>query len=363
MIAIALTFPAGRYHATPWGRHVNEGAVEWPPSPWRLLRSLVAVWKRTLSDEPQERVEPILRALAAPPRFALPPASTGHTRHYMPWDKKGPGDRTKIFDAFVALAPDSELVACWPDADLEPSQRELLRRLLANLNFLGRAESWCEARLLDDAAARDFGSSVNCAALVDGESAAANDELVRTLCPGDAAFANDSFFTNKVKNRSKTSVTERVRTVDYDPDWHIAAETLWLHEQKWSDPPGSQWVTYARPRNCFEILHRAQSRRRPSTINIARFAIDSSVLPLVTDTLPLAEAARRALMSLHGKAASRNGEMGKSSQAKTRPAPPPRDTSTPTTSPQMRTATVDWTTSRSMPRQASTSMSNAPSSA
>lgn len=52
MIAISLTFPAGRYHATPWDRHVNEGAVEWPPSPWRLLRSLVAVWKRTLPDAP-----------------------------------------------------------------------------------------------------------------------------------------------------------------------------------------------------------------------------------------------------------------------------------------------------------------------
>ena len=27
--AISLSFPWGRYHATPWGRHVNEAAVEW----------------------------------------------------------------------------------------------------------------------------------------------------------------------------------------------------------------------------------------------------------------------------------------------------------------------------------------------
>ena len=38
-ITIKLTFPGGRYHATPWGRHVNEGVPEWPPSPWRLLRA------------------------------------------------------------------------------------------------------------------------------------------------------------------------------------------------------------------------------------------------------------------------------------------------------------------------------------
>ena len=44
MPIIKLNFPAGRMHATPWGRHVNEGAVEWPPSPWRILRALVATW-------------------------------------------------------------------------------------------------------------------------------------------------------------------------------------------------------------------------------------------------------------------------------------------------------------------------------
>ena len=42
MPTIILHFPAGRYHATPWGNHVNEGIIEWPPSPWRLLRALLA---------------------------------------------------------------------------------------------------------------------------------------------------------------------------------------------------------------------------------------------------------------------------------------------------------------------------------
>ncbi|MDQ3151354.1 MAG: type I-U CRISPR-associated protein Cas5/Cas6, partial [Actinomycetota bacterium] len=42
---LVLTFPRGRYRATPWGRHVNEGAVELPPSPWRLLRALYATWR------------------------------------------------------------------------------------------------------------------------------------------------------------------------------------------------------------------------------------------------------------------------------------------------------------------------------
>ena len=42
MPTLQLRFPGGRYHATPWGHHVNEGLIEWPPSPWRLLRALIA---------------------------------------------------------------------------------------------------------------------------------------------------------------------------------------------------------------------------------------------------------------------------------------------------------------------------------
>src|SRR5437764_6280319 len=98
-VTLKLTFLAGRYHATPWGRHVNEASPEWPPSPWRLLRALVATWKRKLDREfTVTDVEPVLRSVAAPPQFALPPASLGHSRHFMPWFKKGPDDRTMIFD-------------------------------------------------------------------------------------------------------------------------------------------------------------------------------------------------------------------------------------------------------------------------
>ena len=148
MIALSLKFLAGRYHATPWGRHVNEGAVEWPPSPWRILRTLVAVWKRTLPELPNEAVEPILRLLAAPPEFILPHATTGHTRHFMPWEK---GARTLVFDTFVALSRTSPLMIQWPTASLGDDQRRVLARILDNLNTFGRSESWCEAALTDGA--------------------------------------------------------------------------------------------------------------------------------------------------------------------------------------------------------------------
>ncbi|MGH7719848.1 MAG: type I-G CRISPR-associated protein Csb2 [Gemmatimonadaceae bacterium] len=305
MIAIALRFPAGRYHATPWGRHVNEGVPEWPPSPWRLLRSLVAMWKRTLPDLLQDGVEPILRALGEPPLFVLPPASTGHTRHFMPWDKNWPrkmvDDRTLVFDTFVAVDRTVEVTVLWPHASFDSGQCATLARILANLNFVGRAESWCEGRLLDDVEAGLRVADVNCAPanghVPDGL------EIVRVLCADpEQAFQNGSFFATARKGRGKRAVGSVKRTVEYNPDWHLCAETLWLHDQKWSDPPGSRWVSYARRSHCFKIEpHRPAHPSARLKMQVARFALDSAVLPLVTDTLPVAETARWALMSHYGR--------------------------------------------------------------
>lgn len=312
MIAISFKFLAGRYHATPWGRHVNEGAVEWPPSPWRILRALVATWKRTLPDLPQERAEPIFRALAEPPEFLLPPASTGHTRHFMPWFKKGPDDRTLVFDTFVAISREAPLRVRWWNASFNNVQREALICLLRNLNTLGRSESWCEAELEDGTGNLDFRV---CRPLQGGVPA--GQEIVRLLCPDPAtAFAEEHVVavTKKTRGRGKNRETVEERFTIYDPAWNLCMETLQLHRERWSDPPGSRWVRYARPRDCFKIETKAHSRPtvdRPR-MQVVHYALDSTVLPLVTETLPVAEAARRALMGIHGQMTEKNGVRGRS---------------------------------------------------
>ncbi|MBX9811043.1 MAG: type I-U CRISPR-associated protein Cas5/Cas6, partial [Burkholderiales bacterium] len=106
MLSLAFTFPAGRYHATPWDRHVNEGAVAWPPEPWRLLRALIATWHHKVKHTGRHRESTLLdliEALAQElPHYTLPAASHSHTRHYMPQWK--PGDTSLVFDAFTAVA-------------------------------------------------------------------------------------------------------------------------------------------------------------------------------------------------------------------------------------------------------------------
>src|SRR3984885_5507794 len=98
MPTLKLRFPSGRYHATPWGHHVNEGLAEWPPSPWRLLRAFIATGYSKLhwAQVPDVARSLIDRPAGALPSYALPAASLAHSRHYMP----APVKTTLVFDTW-----------------------------------------------------------------------------------------------------------------------------------------------------------------------------------------------------------------------------------------------------------------------
>lgn len=282
-VVLKLLFPAGQYHATPWGRHVNEGVPEWPPSPWRLLRSLVAVWKRTCPDLTEEQVRRVLVALAEkPPGFRLPPSRVAHTRHYMPWEKKGPESRVLVFDTFVVVGRNDPMYVGWPDADLAPDDRATLARLLANLTTLGRAEGWVHAELSEGAVdysciPTDFG------------------DTVPVLCPDPAtAFGSEHYPTFDAKKRKK-GIAAHERLFDC-PSWHLCLDTETIQAERWATVPGSRWVSYSRPGQTASPPRRAAPKERPRPV-VARFLLDAAVLPLVRDTLPVAEAFRASVMS------------------------------------------------------------------
>ena len=149
MLRLAFTFPAGRYHATPWGRHVNEGAVEWPPSPWRIARALLATgfgrlgWK----EVPPDVVSLLERLASTAPDYLLPPATGAHTRHYMPVFKGSPD---KVIDAFAYVGRDASAVLGVEWAiDLSDAELDAVKTLASRLTYLGRAESWADAAVVD----------------------------------------------------------------------------------------------------------------------------------------------------------------------------------------------------------------------
>jgi len=153
MVGLAVGFDLGRYHATAWGAHVNEATVEWPPSPWRLLRALYAAGRTNVQLE-SDRVD-LERALtvlarARPPSFELPASASGHTRHYVPLSGYSPTSQDKtslIVDAFRALDPTHELRVWW-DVDLDDAAHDALDATAAAVGYLGRSESVCTMRLL-----------------------------------------------------------------------------------------------------------------------------------------------------------------------------------------------------------------------
>lgn len=277
MISIGFTFPAGRYHATPWEHQVNEGVVEWPPSPWRLVRALLAAAYKIHPAVDMADVRRVLEPLRAPPSYVVPPATEGHTRHYMPTG----GNPTKVFDAFVVVGG-GELVAVWPDALLGSSDLALLDRILDHLTYLGRAESWVDARRLDAVP-----EEVNCA-----PSAAGDASFTLATVEEDERFAawRDGF--EEAQKGLKKSARKQV-PVDW---WAVVhQDTGRLFKDGWSSTPGMRRVPYrfeARPVRAFPV--RARAPRRPT---VARFAIESAVLPRLTEAVAIGDRLRTALLA------------------------------------------------------------------
>jgi len=299
MLAISFRFPAGRYHATPWGRHVNEADVEWPPAPWRILRALIATWHRKADPErfPEKVLEQLVNDLSdSLPAYHLPPGIRTHTRHYMPV-REGKRDKSVlIFDAFVRLGSQDKLVVCWPDIVLPNEQQKLLDVLLRDMGFLGRAESWVEAARLEH-----WDGEPNCwpsKLAVDIETGEAFEpvRLIAPLPPVEYATWRTETITTQGLNSGKLKKVQQ-NVLDTLPKALIDAmrlETGAVQQAGWSNPPGARFVTYQRPYACFspQPRQRSQRKRPASHITTARLALAGKPLPRIEDAVRIGELAR-----------------------------------------------------------------------
>ena len=304
MTVIELKFPAGgRLHATPWGRHVNEGATEWPISPWRIQRALVATWYLKARDEIQESVmHSLMEVLAcAAPSFGLPPAVQSHTRHYMP----GRGtDKPKVFDTFVQSS--QPVCIAW-NTTLDEAQHRALSILCERLGYLGRAESIVEASLMSEVAEIKTNSNP----LPLGSAIPEGCELVRVLCASDPQAHAIWLAANQPKDEPKAKAAKtklKANAPNLPPTIFDAlhAETATLQAQGWQIPPGSRWVDYVRRIECFEpeFLRPKKSGGKP--VNVARFAIASNVLPRITQAISVADRFHKTLVTYADKRQVKN---------------------------------------------------------
>ena len=243
------------------------------------MRALVSCWKLAMPTVAYDDVRPILDALASEhPQYVLPPASVGHARYFMPWGKKSAHDRALVFDTFVAVKRESELVAIWPDAQLDTEQRVLLSQLLTNLSYLGRAESWCKMELTEEA----LWPRPNCIPIQPNESIPDGHEPVRVLCP-----------------RPGLQGDGLIDSLTVDTGYMRGVKLL-------LDPTGSQWVTYARPRDCFEIRYYSGNLDDEGTLlatgpTLARYFLHANYKLPVTEALSVGELARKSAMAMYGR--------------------------------------------------------------
>ena len=264
-IVLRQTFPLGRFHANPWRAFPFEDPHgEWPPSPWRLLRAILARSHQLERDQDiqcQPWRDSLVRAFSTSTfGWCLPPFSwKGHgLRQYQPatfgWDPpstKYPGEKRYR----IALASDNFWVVggsetnsssgvVWWILDGERWFDGLLDWLDASLErmtYFGRAEAITEIQRVHHL---PKGIHVNCILEQDPSSSS-----VPVLVPAENA------------------TLDQVQAVTDAPS--VKNSTV---------PPGARWLYARRPVRPQMKLPRSTQQTMKSTC-LVQFAIGSRVSP------------------------------------------------------------------------------------
>ena len=320
MFALAFRFTAGRYHATPWGRNVNEADIAWPPEPWRLLRTLIAAYWRKGDHErwPPEALGHLIDVLAETlPVYRLPiGAIHSHTRHYMPQAR---GKTTLVFDAFARIPEQGSIVAAWPAAKLDANLFSLATDLAEAIGYLGRAESWTECEALDD-----WDGEPNCRPVETGFLG----DFVRLLAPlQPAVYLGErnrliAGERERIRNAAKKPLTEKKLETDVVKALRskasgldtlperlvdaLALDTADYQERGWQRPPAAREVLYARGEQATPVVaprirrRRAVSNTGTKMPTLARYLLAGRPRPRVEDTIRIGELMRLAALSQFG---------------------------------------------------------------
>ena len=354
--SISIRFLTGRAHLHHWQAHHSDGKGDWPPSPWRLLRALIAAagsglttlpgpMVPSLADTegdavPLSRLTSLLAALSSPPEIWLPRTGGGHTRQYFPIHEshtvKPSG--SAVFDTFACVSKDTPIHFHWPSVSLEPEKTSDLAKILRRVTYFGRAESWCEASV--STAELKRGETHWCCVCIDDGGKPDGREhaeytLERKLAPLLPLDSGLRTQTAELMPKCGFRVWERARRPKPghpEGKWRGAKpqelsqfKTLLADESESCSlvrcllratgedmkeglerPIGTRWVHYAVPRAIYQLPARRPRRVKPAepSITLIRFTLNTAtvnrpVLPQLTDTLLVADKLRAAALAWH----------------------------------------------------------------
>ncbi len=273
MVVLEVRFLTGRFHATPWGEHVNSGVTEWPPSPWRVLRAVVSAALRC--DAPDfERLSQVTRALAQePPTFHSPPIAIGHWRTYAkdPRPRESP---SLVHDSFVSLGGEEHpLYIAWPSVGLSDLEHGWLASVVRRLRYLGRSESLCTVRLLEAEPNWVQTGTIP----IFPEVVTGRGTLIRLLSPTcDTQLADLMMTTDEMRGSRRRREPPNARFIDYERPWSLME-------------PAVAWPAPARPSGS------------PSGMVAARYLLTGGLLPSKWDTAQVGMIFRSAANSRYGR--------------------------------------------------------------
>ncbi len=322
MFGLSFRFLSGRYHATPWGRNVNEADVAWPPEPWRIIRAFIAGywrkadWYRWNRDDLTDLVHALAEDL---PVFNLPQGCIhAHTRHYMPIRKGKSESRTLVFDAFLHIPSGEDIKVIWKNVKLDDRLISLAEDLASSIGYLGRAESWTECRVL-----KHWDGLENCGPVEMGFTGEEVSLLVPRSAESYQVTRNQLLAQERQRIRAEASrmISERVlqskiQSVFYTKDKvdtlpanfldALSVENTDLRRLKWHRPPAALDVIYARdpsttPRVVPQVISRRKKLKKVSgQVTIARFVLAGRPRPRLEDAVKIGEIMRAAAMSQFG---------------------------------------------------------------
>ena len=154
------------------------------------------------------------RRLTAPPVFRLPRHRVAHTRHYMPWEKKGPADKTLVFDTFVAVGRTDPLYVTGRTRTCPMTTARSWPASFADCPHSGGPRGGWRPRLTDD-----LPGEPNCTpAGADDPSRSRSSARTRTRRSGTST--------------DPTKLKKGERLFDC-PRWHLCLDTETIHAERW----------------------------------------------------------------------------------------------------------------------------------
>jgi CRISPR-associated protein Csb2 len=284
-LVLEQTFPLGRFHATPWKVFPYDDAHgEWPPSPWRLVRAVLArsfQLDREIAGSTANHAslrEAMVRAFATSKISWQLPLSTWRgpgLRQYhpaefkrVPASAKEPGmmayNTTKVLDNFwITSGTAAPVVWLFEGPDWPPLLLAHLDGCLARMLYFGRAESITEIRRLQ-------GPQIDDASLTTLQARRTGSTVPVLALKHDATLSQ----------LEATTDTPSVAVTDI--------------------PPGSRWMFAERPQR---PRIRPVSRPKPEfpPVSLIQFAIGSKVAPRYKDTVLITERFRNRVLGCFTK--------------------------------------------------------------